>query len=239
MTTVFKNLDILQKWAEYHGAKTAFVAAPGMGAPPMDPAMDPAMMGMPPGAPPMDPAMMGMPPAPPMDPAMMGMPPEAPPMDPSMQAMSDQEGMRSIIREEIQKAMGSGDGGPGIATPSAGRKSDKFENAVAQMKEQSDQNTKILVAALRKAGIDIPLADVMALDGSTSQQGVVEGLQPGQPGTLEGGLIAKAASLEADIEHLVALAKVRDSLKTGALNAKLVPFDPLLPEKNYFTGVFR
>jgi len=65
--THYKNLDILKKWAECNEAKTAFIAAPGMG--------------MPPGQPPMDPSM--------MDPAMMGQPP----MDPGMQAMANQEGM--------------------------------------------------------------------------------------------------------------------------------------------------
>jgi len=234
MITHYKNLDILKKWAECNGAKTAFIAAPGMGMPPGQPPMDPSMM---------DPAMMGQPP---MDPAMMGQPPmdpgmmAPPPMDPGMQAMADQEGMRSMIREEIQKALGSGDAGPGVASPSAGRKSDKFENAVAQMKEQSEQQMKMFVAALRKAGIEIPVADVMSMDGSMQpQQSVTEMLQPGQPGTLDGGLVAKAAACEETIKQLTELARVRDSLKTGAMNAKLIPFDPMLPEKNYFEGVFR
>jgi len=68
-----------------------------------------------------------------------------------------QEGMRSLIREEIQKAMGSSDAGPGVASPSGAKKGDKFESAIAQLKDQNDQQLKVIVMALRKAGMEIPL----------------------------------------------------------------------------------
>jgi hypothetical protein len=254
MTTPYKNLDLLDRWAHHYGAKTAFVAPGGMpmpGAPPVDP----AAMGMPPGgAPPIDPALMGMPPggapmdpmgAPPMDMAAMGMPPApppppAPPADPGMQTMSNQEGMRSLIREEIQKAMGSTDAGPGVASPSGAKKGDKFESAIAQLKDQNDQQLKVIVMALRKAGMEIPLADILGMENpDQSQQGVSETLQPGQGGTNEGSLVAKAAAFEADVDRLVKLAETRDMLKRSAMSHKLVSFDPWLPEKNYFAGLYR
>jgi len=98
----------------------------GGGAPPMDPSM---MGGAPPGAippggaPPMDPSMMGgappgamppgaMPPsgAPPMDPSMMG---GAPPMDPAAAAVTGgdpAEQIRSVVQEELQKALSGAKG---------------------------------------------------------------------------------------------------------------------------------
>ena len=100
----------------------------------------------------------------------------------------------------------------------------------------------MIVAALRQAGIELPLADVMGIDGSTTgkqQPGITETLQPGSVGTNEGALVSKVAEFDADIEQLVKLAEVRDSLKRTAIGAKLIPFDPLLPEKNYFAGLYR
>ncbi len=103
--------------------KKAFAPPQGGGAPPMDPSMmggappqgggappmDPSMMG---GAPPMDPSMMGG--APPMDPSMMG---GAPPMDPSMMGgappVDPAEQIRSVVQEELQKALSAAKGGNG------------------------------------------------------------------------------------------------------------------------------
>jgi hypothetical protein len=214
--------------------------------------MDPAAMGMPPGGAPMEPSLMepsamepSMMGAPPMDPSAMGMPPSPPPSppvpaDPAMQSMSNQEGMRSLIREEIQKAMGSTDAGQGVASPSGAKKGDKFESAITQLKDQNDQQLKVIVMALRKAGMEIPLADILGMENSGhSQEGVTETLQPGQGGTNEGSLVAKAAAFEADVERLVKLAETRDLLKRSAMSHKLVSFDPHLPEKNYFAGLYR
>jgi hypothetical protein len=99
--------------------KKAFAPPQGGGAPPMDP----SMMG---GAPPMDPSMMGGAPpqgggAPPMDPSMMGgAPPQgggAPPMDPSMMGgappVDPAEQIRSVVQEELQKALSAAKGGNG------------------------------------------------------------------------------------------------------------------------------
>ena len=92
--------------------KKAFAPPQGGGAPPMDPSM---MGGAPPqggGAPPMDPSMMGG--APPMDPSMMG---GAPPMDPSMMGgappVDPAEQIRSVVQEELQKALSAVKGGNG------------------------------------------------------------------------------------------------------------------------------
>ena len=60
MTTPYKNLDLLDRWAHHYGAKTAFIAPGGMPMPGGAPPVDTAAMGMPPGgAPPIDPALMG------------------------------------------------------------------------------------------------------------------------------------------------------------------------------------
>ena len=254
------KLEFLRKWAEQQEAKTAFIdpaamgMPPGGGAPPMDPAamggappMDPAMMGA---APPMDPAMMGAQPgggAPPMDPAMMG---AAPPMDPSMQMMADQEMMRTLIQEEIQKAMGGGEGGQGIAAPKKGNKVE--ESMMAMEKRLTDamkEQQKLIVAILRQAGIEIPLADIMGIDGSMSsgqqqassgEPGVSETLFPGGSSTNEGSALAKVGQFEAEEwEVLTKAAELRSSLTRSVLGTKLTPFDPRLPEKTALAGLYR
>lgn len=174
-----------------------------------------------------------------MDPAMMG---GAPPADPAAQTMADQEMLRTLIREEIQKAMGGGDAGQGVAT---GQKKggNKFEDAIAQLRQQNEQQLKVIVAALRKAGLEIPLADIMGIESAGQQQpgtqGVSETLQPGIAGTQDGSLMAKAAEFDRSVAQLVKLAETRDSLKRSAMGRKLIEFDPLLPERNYFAGLTR
>jgi hypothetical protein len=216
------------------------------GAPPMDPAMmggappmDPAMMG---GAPPVDPAMMGG--APPMDPAMMG---GAPPMDPSTAAMGDQEAIRSVIREEIQKAV-SGDGGQGIAA--GGKKGgNKFDDAIGQLKREMQQQMKVFALAMRKAGIEIPLADLLSMDGSVpsspDQQapgpGTSEVLQPGATGMSEEGGIGKIAEVqeaERQIEMLRKLADAKDALKRSVLGAKITRFNPQEADISFLNGLY-
>ena len=254
---MYKNLDFLKRWAEHYGspetAKTAFIASPPGGAPPGGaPPMPPEMMG---GMPPDPAAMGGMPPemmgamppggappgvappgvAPPMPPEMMG-------GDPATQAMADQEMTRSMIQQEVQKALGGGDAGLGVAGP---KKSNSKEDMVMQMEQRImkaiEQRDKMYLATLRQAGIEIPMADIMGIETAAQQpqQGLSETMTPGNSGTNDGSLVSKAAAYDEDIANIVELAKVRDSLKKSAMGRKLVDFDPLLPEKNYFQGLCR
>jgi hypothetical protein len=206
----------------------------GGGAPPMDP----AAMG---GAPPMDPAAMGG--APPMDPAAMG---GAPPADPSMQAMGDQEAMRSIIREEIQKAMGGGDAGQGIAAPAGAKKGNKMDEAMASLKDELKEQQKILVAVLRQNGIEIPLADLYAIEEGqlpAKQQGASETMQPGMNaggGDQSMGKLGSFSKFTQDVDTLTKLANLKESLQKSALRSKLVKeANVLLPEMNYLAGLYR
>jgi hypothetical protein len=229
-------------------------AAMGGGAPPIDPAamggappIDPAaMMGG--GAPPIDPAMMGG--APPVDPAaMMG---GAPPVDPSAEAMGGQEAMRSIIREEIQKAMGGGDAGQGGAAPA--KKGGKVEDAIGQLKQEMQQQMKVFVAALRRGGVEIPLADLFSLENGSGQEqgsaagqpqgaaaGISETLQPGTQGGVEDGGVGKVASLdpeETEIKMLQKLACAKDVLKTSVLGARITKFNPQQADITFLNGLY-
>ena len=121
----------------------------GGGAPPMDPSMggvppggvppmDPSMMGgappgaMPPGgAPPMDPSMMGG--APPMDPSMMG---GAPPMDPAAAAGAGgdpTEQIRSVVQEELQKALAEVKGSGKGAKKNDGQNTEMFMRRIQKL----------------------------------------------------------------------------------------------------------
>jgi hypothetical protein len=94
---------------------------PGGGAPPPGggaPPMDPSMMG---GAPPMDPSMMGG--APPMDPSMMG---GAPPVDPSAQ-------LRSVIQEELAKALSAAKGGKGTVKKTDGGNAELYMHRIQKL----------------------------------------------------------------------------------------------------------
>jgi hypothetical protein len=206
---------------------------------PIDPAMLQAMMQGGGGAPPMDPAAMGG--APPMDPAAMG---GAPPADPSMQAMGDQEAMRSIIREEIQKAMG-GDVGQGIASPAGAKKGNKMDEAMNTLREELKEQQKILVAVLRQNGIEIPLADLYAIDEGqmpAKQQGASETMQPGMnagAGDQSMGKLGSIAKFAQDVETLTKLASLKENLQKSALGNKLSPrVDVLLPQSNYLAGLY-
>ena len=270
----------LTAWANVaNNPKTAFVdpaavAGGGMppGMPPGAPPMDPAMMagGMPPGAPPMDPAMMAGG-APPMDPAMMAggmpmgdpmmaMPPEAgpPPADPSAQAMGDQEAIRNIIREEIQKAMGGGldPAAGGMGGPKKG--GNKIEEIVHSLEEKMKEQTKIFVTALRKQGVEIPLADLYAIEqaggsltgpnpDSTGQvppnsaPGISEGLATGLGGASAAPQPGKIAGFtnEERVQQLRRLGETKDQLKRSAMGSKFSSFDPHSADLGYLAGLWR
>jgi hypothetical protein len=256
--------DLIRRAAGLYATKRAFVDAASMGAPPMDPSMDPSMappVGGPPlGQPiPMDPAMMGG--APPMDPAMMGGAPPMDPaaMDPSMAAMGSQEAMRSVIREEIQRALGGGEGGAaggaGGAVGGVKKGGNKFDEAISQLKQEMQQQMKVFVTAMRKAGIEIPLADLFSLDGSLTpdaqlgqpsplgqqQQGASEMLSPGASGISDNAAsgVGKVAEFNESVEMLLKLASIRDSLKASAIGSKVTPFNPNQVDMDYFAGLYR
>jgi len=194
----------------------------------------------------------GMPPggAPPMDPAMMGMPPGgAPPVDPSMQMMADQEMMRTIIHDEVQKALG-GDAGQGAAPAKKG--GNKVEEALTQMEQRIyqkiEQRDKVMVAVLRQAGIEIPLADVLGVESSTAESalspssgkpGISETLAPGGQGTNEGSSLAKVSEFDEDVQVLTKLADARKALNRSVFSRTIETFDPRLPEKTVFNGLYR
>ncbi|GHT31435.1 hypothetical protein FACS1894214_2740 [Planctomycetales bacterium] len=233
-----------------------------MGAGGMDPAMmaggDPAAMGMP-----MDPAMAGG--MPPMDPAMAGaMPPSAPmdmpqgtpmmvdpatggmPVDPAAAMPPDpaaeEEGIRQIIRDEIQKAMGTGDAGQPAGAAPVGKKSNKLDDAIATLKEQNEQQTKLLVAALRQAGVEIPLADMMGIDGSMQgkqEPGLSESINPGQSGNTDGGQAAKIGEFNQSVDNLVKLANIRNKMNQSALGKSFTPFNPTIADTEYLMGLWR
>ena len=260
----------LAAWAQLAPKKTAFIdpsgGMPPAGAAPMDPAMAGAM---PPGAAPMDPAMAGaMPPGiPPQDPMMppgglpagdpmMAMPgpvpPPAPPADPSVQEMGNQESIRNIIRDEIKNALGGGEGGtvPG-GGQKKGNKIEELYQMLESMREQSKEDKKIFIAALRSAGIEIPLGDIYALDSNQgsgspaqeqgpSQPGISETLNPGLGSETPGSQPGKIAAVDSQMEMLTRLARTRDNLNRSALASKMSPpYEVQQSDLNYLAGLFR
>jgi hypothetical protein len=260
MTQVYDRNKLLKlaAWAQMSPQKQAFVdpatAAGAMppSAPPMDPAMaggDPMMAG---GMPPMPPEMMmgGMPAGDPMMAASAVPPPPPSPIDPSMQAMGDQEMIRSIIRDEIQKALGGGEGG--VSNGAKKGSGNKFDDALRVLEEKMKEQSKIFVAALRNAGIEIPLADLYGIDkadGSgagtgtptAAQPGISETLQTGLGGDAAGSQPGKIASLRQDeqqIAQLTKLAQTKDALKRSALAEPMTQYDPNEADLSYLAGLF-
>jgi hypothetical protein len=241
----------LAAWSRLAPGKTAFVDPSG---------------GMPPGAaPPMDPAMMmaggGMPPeqVPPMAPAMMtggaagapmpAAPPDAmPPPDPSVQAMGNEEMMRTIIRDEIQKALGGDGAGP--VGQKKGNKIEELYQMLEMMREQAKEDKKIFIAALRSAGIEIPLGDILAIEDNRSgaptpaagqaMPGLSETMNPGLGGDAGGNQPGKIADALSVIDQLTKLAQTKDRLNRSALGPKLVHgYNPQEPELSYLAGLYR
>jgi len=155
--------------------KQAFMPPEGAGAaPPMAPPMDPSMMG---GAPPMDPSMMGG--APPMDPSMMG---GAPPMDPSMMggappadpaaAGADPTAqIRSVVQEELQKALAGAKGGGKGSKKNDGQNTEMFMRRIQ----------KLLTHLYSSLGLNLP-PDILddAPSAGEDQQSKDQGTQPAQ-----------------------------------------------------------
>ena len=171
--------------AAKNSIKQAFVPSQGGGAPPMDPAMmggappmDPSMMGGA-GAPPMDPAMMGGAGAPPMDPSMMGGAPPmdpammggAPPMDPAMMGgappADPTDQIRSVVQEELQKAL--------AGTKGNGRGAKKGDNG--QVEVYMHRIQKLLTHLYSSLGLNLP-HDI--LDDIPSKGGEEQSAQAGQ-----------------------------------------------------------
>jgi hypothetical protein len=223
------KIEFLQKWATQKAAtqKQAFVPAGG-GAPPMDP----AMMG---GMPPMDPAMMGG--MPPMDPAMMS-PPPAPP-----QPMADQEMMRTLIQEELQKVLGGGEGALGAPAKKGNKVEELLAGVEQRMLQKLEQRDKMFVAALKQLGVEIPLSAMLGVDEAPQSAGqqqasASEILQPGGGGASDGSALAKIGEFEEAVDCLLKLAEAKQALNSSVLGGKLTPFDPRLPEKRILAGLY-
>ena len=163
--------------------KQAFMPPEQAGAPPGAPPMDPSMGGAPPqGAPPMDPAMAGG--APPMDPAMAGGAPPmdpamaggAPPMDPAMAggAPHPTEQIRSVVKDEMQRAMAEAKGGGKGAV----KKNDGAQTEVYMHRIQ-----KLMTHLYSSLGLNLP-HDI--LDDPKGQQGS-DGKQQGPGGAPDQG----------------------------------------------------
>jgi len=245
----------LAAWARLAPGKTAFVDPSGGMPPGAAPPMDPAMMmagGMPPGAP-MDPAMSagGMPAGAPMPMAPPGAAPPSP--DPSVQAMGNEEMIRNIIRDELQKALAGGDGA-GAVGPGGQKKGNKIEELyqmLEMMREQNKEDKKIFIAALRNAGIEIPLGDILAIEdnrgGGTSAPapnqttpGLSETMSPGLDGDANGGQPGKIADAVSVIDQLTKLAQTKDRLNRSALGPKLNrSYNPQEQDLSYLAGLYR
>ena len=112
------------------------------------------------------------------------------------------------------------------------------------------------MAALRNAGIEIPLADLYGIDkaggsgaaagaptaAAPQQPGMSETLQTGLGGDAAGSQPGKVAALSEDeqqIAQLTKLAAAKDHLQRSALAPKLTPFDPQEKDLSYLAGLFR
>jgi hypothetical protein len=183
--------------------KQAFMPPEQAGAPPGAPPMDPSMGGAPPqGAPPMDPAMAGG--APPMDPAMAG---GAPPMDPSMMGGAPPppdptEQIRSVVKDEMQRAMAEAKGGGKGAV----KKNDGAQTEVYMHRIQ-----KLMTHLYSSLGLNLPhdiLDDPKGQQGSDGQQqgpsgAPSQGAQPTKTAADNFSVSEKAAG----ILHLLRLKK--------------------------------
>jgi hypothetical protein len=194
----------------------------------------------------------------PMGDPMMAMPPGgAPPQEPGMQQMVDQQMMQQMIETAVQKALGGGEGGVAAGQ----KKGNKIEEATATLREEMKEQTKIFVAALRNAGIEIPLADLYGIekaDGSGPDGGLraasqAAGGQPSAPGLSEtmntglGGVagdgqpgkVAEFKQAETQIDMLKKLAHAKDALNRSALGHRLNrSFDPQAVDMKYFQGLW-
>ena len=188
------QLNVKQAFMPPEGAG-APPGAPPQGAPPMDPAaggappqgappMDPSMGGAPPqGAPPMDPAMTGG--APPMDPAAAG---GAPPMDPSMAGgappVDPTAQIRSVVQEEMQKAMAEAKGGGKGAV----KKNDGAQTEVYMHRIQ-----KLMTHLYSSLGLNLPHDILDDPKGQQSADGQQQG-PGGAPSPDQGSAPVKTAA---------------------------------------------
>ena len=144
--------------------KQAFMPPEGAGA---APPMGPSAGGMPPGgAPPMDPSMMGG--APPMDPSMMG---GAPPADPAAAGADPTAQIRSVVQEELQKALAGAKGGGKGAKKNDGQNTEMFMRRIQ----------KLLTHLYSSLGLNLP-PDILddAPSAGEDQQSKDQGTQPAQ-----------------------------------------------------------
>ncbi len=169
---------------------------PGGGAPPMDPSMmggappmDPSMMG---GAPPMDPSMMGG--APPMDPSMMG---GAPPMDPSMMGgappVDPSVQLRSVIQEELAKALSAAKGGKGTAKKTDGGNTELYMHRIQ----------KLLTHLYSSLGLNLPSDILDDVPKQPDDQSAGKDAPPAPPAKTAGMRYVSPGEKAAGIMHLL------------------------------------
>ena len=169
---------------------------PGGGAPPMDPSMmggappmDPSMMG---GAPPMDPSMMGG--APPMDPSMMG---GAPPMDPSMMGgappADPSAQLRSVIQEELAKALSAAKGGKGTVKKTDGGNAELYMHRIQ----------KLLTHLYSSLGLNLPSDILDDVPKQTDDQSAGKDVPPAPPAKTAGMRYISPGEKAAGIMHLL------------------------------------
>ena len=166
--------------------------APPPGGPPMDPSMmggappmDPSMMGGAPppggGAPPMDPSMMGG--APPMDPSMMG---GAPPADPSAQ-------LRSVIQEELAKALSAAKGSKGTAKKTDGGNAELYMHRIQ----------KLLTHLYSSLGLNLPNDILDDVPKQPDDQSAGKDAPPAPPAKTAGMRYVPTAEKAAGIMYLL------------------------------------
>ncbi len=173
------NKYLLQ--AARQSIKQAFTPPQGGGAPPMDPSM---AGGAPPpggGAPPMDPSMMGG--APPMDPSMMG---GAPPVDPSVQ-------LRSVIQEELAKALSAAKGGKGTAKKTDGGNTELYMHRIQ----------KLLTHLYSSLGLNLPSDILDDVPKQPDDQSAGKDAPPAPPAKTAGMRYVSPGEKAAGIMHLL------------------------------------
>jgi hypothetical protein len=107
---------------------------------------------------------------------------------------------------------------------------------------------KILTLALQKAGIEIPLSDLMAMDGSIPggqlSQGISEQMSAAGPsGSTDSAKMAWydfVENSEKTVQNLKRLDQAKKNIKKASLGGQLEPqFNAVLKEDSYLKGLFR
>ncbi len=182
--------------------------------------MDPSMMGGAPpgGAPPMDPSMMGGAPpggAPPMDPSMMGGAPPggAPPMDPSMMGGAPSgdptQQIRSVVQDELQRALAEVKGGKGAKKPQESGNAEIFMHRIQ----------KLLTHLYSSLGISLP-NDILDSGPNPASANPPQG---GASGGAPSGAPSPAQEKTSEYAVTEKLAGMLHYIRKGSSNASRLP----------------